>query len=383
MAHYAVIIIGGGTMGTAAAWELGKRGECALVLERFSHVHSMGSHSGQTRVIRHAYSEAPDYVPLVLRADDLWVELEAATGETIFHRTGVLEIDAGNADHAKRARESAERHGLDFEWIDAEEIRTRWPQFNVQDNWQAGFGARAGFLEIEPALNGMARLAREAGVEIREHETVAGWGASSSGAWVQTASERFTADHLIVAAGAWSDRVLSDLGLPLQVVRKTLWWIEVKHPERFTSDRFPVFMGDRPGLGLYGFPIHGRAGLKIANHLGGDPTTVDTVDRTTHSGEEDPIVEGARWLLGDEPTGGVVTSAVCLYTNTPDGHFIVDRHPDHANVAIGAGFSGHGFKFTPAIGERLVDLLFDPSAASMPILSVNRFQTVRASQIAE
>ena len=129
-------------MGTAAAWELAKRGEKALVLEQFSHVHTLGSHSGQTRVIRHAYSEDPDYVPFVLRADELWSQLVQASGEHFFHRVGVLELaPSANDAHAQRARESADAYKLDFEWIDADEIRRRWPQFAVANDWRAGFGS--------------------------------------------------------------------------------------------------------------------------------------------------------------------------------------------------------------------------------------------------
>lgn len=372
--HYSAIVLGGGTMGTAAAWELAKRGERALVLEQFPHVHTLGAHSGQTRVIRHAYSEAPDYVPFVLRADDLWVDLETASGDSFFHRAGVLELAAGTAEHAQRARESAVIHSLDFEWLPAAEIRKRWPQFNVQDDWEAGFGARAGFLEIEPALRAMARLAREAGVDIRENEPVSAWGASDSGVWVESENGRSTADRLIITAGAWSGKALASLGLRLQVVRKTLWWLDVKNPERFALGQLPVFMGERGEQGLYGFPIFGQPGLKIADHHGGEPTSVEIVDRTTRPGEERALIDGARWLFGaGQITGKVLKSAVCLYTNTPDGHFILDRHPEYANVAIGAGFSGHGFKFTPAVGEKLVELAFDPSATTLPILALNRF----------
>lgn len=382
MTHYSTIVLGGGTMGTSAAWELAKRGEKALVLEQFSHVHTLGSHSGQTRVIRHAYSEDPDYVPFVLRADELWVELEAASDETFFHRTGVLELaPTEDHGHAQRARESAAIHGIDFEWIDAREIRRRWPQFKVGDGWEAGFGARAGFLEIEPSLRAMGRLARESGVEIDENEPVVDWGASDSSVWVKTAAQTYAADRLIITAGAWSSRALRELGLPLQVVRKTLWWLEMRDPERFAPGRLPVFMADHEGMGLYGFPIYGQPGLKIANHLGGEPTSPDVAERTTRPDEEREIVAGAQWLFGsDQVTGNVLTSAVCLYTNTPDGHFIIDRHPGHPNVAIGAGFSGHGFKFTPAVGEHLVDLLFNPDAKPYPILSLARFQP---SEIAE
>lgn len=376
MTHYSVIVLGGGTMGTAAAWELAKRGEKALVLEQFSHVHAFGSHSGQTRVIRHAYSEDPDYVPFVLRADELWSELEQTSGEHFYHRVGVLELaPSANDAHALRARESAVVHGLDFEWIDANEIRKRWPQFAVEDDWQAGFGAQAGFLEVEPGLQAMARLARASGVEIRKNQAVSIWGASESGVWVDTADERQTADRLVITPGAWAGKLLADLNLPLQVMRKTLWWLEVRDPGQFAPDRLPVFMGSHGDAEFYGFPIYGQPGLKIADHHGGEPTTPESVERATRPGEAAPVVDGARWLFGPEQiTGNVVKSAVCLYTNTPDGHFIIDRHPNHANVVFGAGFSGHGFKFATAVGEHLVDLLFDPGATPYPILSLARFR---------
>lgn len=363
-------------MGTAAAWELAKRGEKALVLEQFSHVHALGSHSGQTRVIRHAYSEDPDYVPFVLRADELWSELEQASGERLFHRVGVLELaSSANDAHAQRARESAAVHGIDFDWLDADEIRQRWPQFAVEDDWQGGFGARAGFLEVEPSLRAMARLARQSGVEFREHSAATAWGATDAGVWIETADGRVTADRLVIAPGAWAGPLLAGLDLPLQVVRKTLWWLAVRDPEQFAPERLPVFMGTRGESEFYGFPIHGQPGLKIADHQGGEPTTPETVERETRSGEERPVVSGARWLFGNNAiTGEVVKSAVCLYTRTPDGHFIIDRHPDLANVAIAAGFSGHGFKFATAVGEHLIDLLFDPDARPYPILSLDRFR---------
>jgi monomeric sarcosine oxidase len=374
--HYSTIVLGGGTMGTAAAWELAKRGEKALVLERFSHVHTLGSHSGQTRVIRHAYSEDPDYVPFVLHADELWSELEQASGEHFFHRVGVLELaPSANDIHAQRARESAAVHGLDFDWLDAGEIRKRWPQFAVEDDWRGGFGARAGCLEVEPSLRAMARLARESGVEFREQTAASAWGATDSGVWVETADGPVTADRLVISPGAWAGALLADLDLPLQVIRKTLWWLAVREPERFAPDRLPVFMGSRGESEFYGFPISGQPGLKIADHHGGEPTTAETVERETRTGEEAPIVEGARWLFGNDAiTGEVVKSAVCLYTRTPDGHFIIDRHPDHANVVFAAGFSGHGFKFATAVGEHLIDLLSDPNARPYPILSLGRFR---------
>jgi monomeric sarcosine oxidase len=373
--HYSVIVIGGGTMGTAAAWELGKRGERAVVFEQFGHVHTQGAHSGQTRVIRHAYAEGAGYVPLVLRADELWERLEVEAGTKVLHRVGALELATGlGSDHAQRARASAAVYDVPFEWLDADEIRRRWPQFRIGDDWEAGFGERSGFLEVEPALRAMAASARNHGIEIREHEPVREWGTDGSAVWIQTSQGRHTADRLIATPGSWASRMLPDLHLPITVVRKTLFWLEVKDASRFDPDRFPVFIADRPGLEFYGFPIFRQPGLKCANHAGGQPTTPETVDRTVHPEEEPEVLDAAAWLFGPEQfTGRVLASAVCLYARTPDQDFVIDRHPEHANVVFGAGFSGHGFKFTPAIGELLVRLALDPHAETLPLFSARRF----------
>jgi monomeric sarcosine oxidase len=375
MDHYAVIVVGGGTMGTAAAWELGKRGERAVAFERFGHVHTMGAHGGQTRVIRHAYAEGAGYVPLVLRADDLWQQLEAESGTKVLYRVGALELSTGlGSDHAARARASAAANDLPFEWLDADEIRRRWPQFRVGDDWEAGFGRRSGFIDVEPALRAMAAAARRHGVEIREHEPVSAWGVDGQGVWVLTDHGRYTADRLIFTPGSWASQMLPELDLPITVVRKTLFWLEVKDPAWFDPVRFPVFIADRPGLEYYGFPIYGQPGLKCANHAGGQKTTADTVDRTVHPEEEQEIFGAADWLFGPEHfTGRVLANAVCLYARTPDEGFIIDRHPAHPNVVLGAGFSGHGFKFAPAVGELLVQLALDDRAETPPLFSVRRF----------
>jgi sarcosine oxidase len=378
VAHYSTIVLGGGTMGSAAAWQLGKRGERSVVLEQFGHVHDRGAHGGQTRVFRHAYAEDPDYVPFVLRADALWTELEAECGRKLLHRVGALELGhADGGDHAARARASAERYNLDFEWLGGDEISHRWPQFKIGEGWEGGFGASAGFLVVEPSLRAMAASARANGVEIREHEPVTDWGASSQGVWVETAAGRVSGDRLIITAGPWAWKVLAKAGIAFHVLRKTLWWMEVVEPERFGPECFPVFMAEKTGLGLYGFPIFGQPGLKYADHLGGEVTDPDHVLRVTTAAEAARMVEVGRWLFGDEAiTGRVLKSSVCMYAMTPDGHFVIDRLPDHPNVAIGAGFSGHGFKFATAVGEHLVDLLLDERARPMEILSLARFSSV-------
>ncbi|MDQ3044650.1 MAG: N-methyl-L-tryptophan oxidase [Chloroflexota bacterium] len=345
-------------MGSAAAWALARRGVKALVFERFNHVHSFGSHGGKTRVIRHAYAEGADYVPLVQRADHLWQELEAVSGQEILVRTGGLDLAAPGYSHAQSARISAEAHGLPHQMLGGEEVRRRWPQFAIGDEWQACFSPDAGFLRVEPALRSLAAQARENGVTILERDAVLDWGADERHAWVQTTSGMYQCDRLIVTAGAWTSRILAELRLPLTVLRKILWWFEVEDRAAFAPERFPVFIAESAGREIYGLPISDDSGLKLAAHSGGDPVSPDEVDRHVHPHEIDQVMPFASTILK-----GVyqvpVESAVCLYVMTPDSDFILDRHPDWSHVVLGAGFSGHGFKFAPAIGEHLVELALD------------------------
>ncbi|MGH2532526.1 MAG: N-methyl-L-tryptophan oxidase [Thermomicrobiales bacterium] len=375
MMHFSTIVIGGGTMGSGAAWELGKRGEKALVLEQFGHVHAMGSHGGLTRIIRHAYAEGADYIPLVRRADDLWVALEEAAGVKVLHRVGGLELAVPGHGHAERARDNAALHGVAFEWLDAAELMRRWPVYRVPEDWAAGYGPDSGFIDVERGLRALAARARAHGIEIREHEPVRSWGATDSGAWVETDQGRYTADRLIVTAGAWAGQMLADLGLPLTVRRKTIHWVEVAQPESFAPERFPVFIADSAAGELYGLPIFGRDGLKIGRHDGGDVTTPETVDREVAPKEAAGALGPARQIF-PAITGKVLSSAVCLYTLTPDGDFVIDRHPAWPHVVIAAGFSGHGFKFAPAIGEHLVDMAFHTDAMPFPMLALNRLKAL-------
>ncbi|HET7092598.1 MAG TPA: N-methyl-L-tryptophan oxidase, partial [Thermomicrobiales bacterium] len=294
---YDAIVIGCGTMGSAAAWELGKRGLRALALEQFPIPHTFGSHGGKTRVIRHAYAESPDYVPFVRRADQLWQELEGATDRQILVRCGGLELAAPGYGHAVRARAAAEEHGIPHEWLTPEEVHRRWPGVTVPGDWEALFSADAGFLLTEPAITAMADEARRLGVDIRESEPVIGWSADGAGVRVSTANGSYWADRLIVTAGAWSARLLADLGIPLEVRRKTLFWLAVADPAPYRPAAMPVFISDSPHGEIYGFPIFQHAGLKIANHAGGSPTTADQVERTVQPGEERDVAAAARLLF--------------------------------------------------------------------------------------
>jgi glycine/D-amino acid oxidase-like deaminating enzyme len=178
---YDVIVLGGGTMGIASAWYLAKHGKRALVIEQFDFVHDRGAHSGQTRIFRHAYAEGAEYIPLVMRAGELWGDLERETGTRILHRVGGLEMAAPGYLHARRARESAAQYHIDFQWLTPAEVRRNWPMIHIPDEWEAGFGPGAGFLDVEAALHGMVRCAQEGGVELIAHTPVTSWGASAQG----------------------------------------------------------------------------------------------------------------------------------------------------------------------------------------------------------
>ncbi len=369
--HVDAVVLGGGTMGSAVAWELGKRGRSAIVFEQFQHVHTLGAHGGDTRVFRHAYAESPDYVPLVRRADELWVALEEESGKRILERCGGLELSAPGHVHTRAARLSADEHGIPYEWLTPDEGRARWPQIAIPDDWDVLYSPVAGFLRTEPALRSMMAGATSRGVELRQHEPVTTWGADDACAWVETLSGRFTADRLYISAGPWVARALAQLGLPLHVRRKTLWWLGVEDPGAFAPDRFPVFISDAGQGENYGFPVIDEFGLKTADHSGGDHCDPDTVDRETTHAEAERLIRAIRELF-PLVNGDVRRSAVCMYAMTPDSHFIMDRHPDHQNVIIGGGFSGHGFKFAPAVGEFLVELGENPDARPIPILAIDR-----------
>lgn len=372
-----VIVLGGGTMGTAAAWALSTRGVSVLVLEQYGHIHTMGSHGGGTRIFRHAYAEGPEYVPLMFHADNLWCSIQDQLGTSILHRVGILEIDAPGFDHARRASESAEKNGIEFEWLDAAEIRKRWPAFNPPDDWAGGYSPIAGFLDVEAALSGLAAIAMRGDVTFRTNEPVLSWFADERGVAVETERGRYSAGKLIVTAGPWAGQVLAELGMPLTVVRKQNYWIDVDQPAFFRPEVFPVFATASEVGEVYGFPIFRRPGIKMAEHRGGDETTPLTVDRVARDEEAQSCIDLAA-LAMNGVTDRVLNGVICMYTRTPDDHFIVDRHPTAPNVIMAAGFSGHGFKFTPAIGEQLADLTLDAEAAPFVLFGIDRFAGVSA-----
>lgn len=370
--RFDVLIAGGGTMGTAAAWALSKRGFSVGVFEQFHHVHDLGSHGGHTRIFRHAYSEGADYVPLMRRADKLWVELQEETGLDIVHRVGILEMDGPNGVHAKQARDAGAAHDVPYEWMDAAEIRRRWPAFAPPDDWEGGYSNIAGFLMVEPGLRGMRELAERQHVTFFEHSPVERYGVDGDGAWLEANATRYEGNRLVIAGGSWTPTLLADLRLPLTVVRKVLSWLDVDDPAPFQPEAFPVFAADNGESEIYGFPIYGQPGLKVASHLGGAVTTPETIDRVAPGVESPALLECTSVLLPGV-SDRVLASSVCMYTRTPDEHFIIDRHPEHRQIVFAAGFSGHGYKFATEIGEHLADLALKHDAVPYEIFRYDRF----------
>ena len=375
--HTDAVVLGGGTMGTAAGWAIANRGHSVRVVEQFDHVHTLGSHGGITRIFRHAYAEGADYVPWALAADAEWHALQERTGSSIIHRIGCLDMAAPGNDHADLARSSAEKQDLDFEWITGKEIRERFPIWNTPDEWVACYTTQSGYIAVEPAMRALADEMRAAGGIIETNCRVNDW--SVDGGWVriETGLGAFTADKLIVTGGSWNVHLLEQLGLPLEVRRKPVMWFASEHPDMTTPDVFPCWIAEADGGHAYGLPQVEVPGIKAGMHSGGDIVDPETVDREVHVDDIEAEIGPFLRKYMNGISGELTRSAVCMYTMTPDEDFIIDRHPEHTNVALGAGFSGHGFKFAPVIGQHLAELILDETSEARPMFALQRFAHVR------
>ncbi len=376
MQAYDVIVIGTGGVGSATLATLARRGLRVLGIDRFDPPHDRGSSHGETRVIRQAYFEHPDYVPLLRIAYQLWRELEARSGNDLFFQCGLLEVGPSDGEVVPGVLRAASEHQLPVETLTANDVAKRWPALCVPDGLTAVFEPTAGYLLVEQCIAAMLVEAAEHGAELLPHCEVVSWQADAQGVEVQTQLGNYRAGALVVTAGAWSGSLLADLGVSLVPLRKGLFW----YPAAGVPDatKLPVFLYELDGRIPYGFPSLDGRRLKIAEHSGGTPV-VNLLDlpRSTEASEQ-PFVD--RFLAQCLPSasGPPLQYGTCLYTMTTDGHFIVDHHPLHRNVAFAAGLSGHGFKFTPVLGEALANLVTNRQAR-LPIefLSVGRFASKR------
>lgn len=375
---YDVIVLGLGGMGSSAAYHLAGRGHRVLGLERFGPAHSRGSSHGHSRVVRQAYFEDPSYVPLLLRAYELWERLEEETGRELLNLCGGLMIGRPESQVFKGSLASAREHGLPHDVLTAQEVRERFPVLNLHDGEMALYEKRAGWINPEATVQAHLDRAAVMGAELHYDEPVTGWSANREGVVVETAKGRYAAAKLVIAPGAWAPEVLADLGLPLQVERQILFWFEPREKlELFAPSRFPIYIFENEdGTQFYGFPSQpGVPGVKVAffrlAQIGFQQIcTPETIDRTVHPHEIDAMRSHLRERV-PALNGAFLDARTCFYTNTPDEHFVIANHPHHEQVTIACGFSGHGYKFASVVGEILADLcekgrtvlpitLFDP-----------------------
>jgi monomeric sarcosine oxidase len=381
-----VIVVGGGTMGLASAWALASRGAQVDVFERFGHVHDRGSHSGHTRVIRQAYHEGSAYVPLVQEADRLWLELGQAAGLDVLVRTGLLEF--GPPDHPefvasiRACRDNAVAHEI----VDADEAMRRWP-LAIPADWNACLTPSGGYLRVGPCFDAMRHAAEAAGARFHYGAAVRDVLRGPGGVGIALdGGTRQLGDRVVITAGAWLPTLLPEV-MPngtLARLRRMLLWLAPHDPAALAT--LPVWAAFEPAGFFYGFPNgdEGIAGLKIARHTTSSPTDddplvdPDAVDRELHDSDVEPVLAFVAARM-PAATGRVVAHRVCLYTVTPSWDFVIDRLPEDPRIVIAGGFSGHGFKFAPAIGRIVAGLALDRDAAALPDFTIARHRAALSS----
>ena len=363
---YDVIVVGLGGMGSAAAYHLAARGQQVLGLERHTPAHDKGSSHGGSRIVRQSYFEDPAYVPLLLRAYELWERLERDSGRDVLTLTGGLFIGREDTLTFAGSLRASQQWGLPHEVLTASDIRRRFPTFSPAEDELALYEGRAGFARPEATVAAHLLLAERAGAELHFGEPVLRWESTANGVRVTTGSATYEAGQLVVAPGAWAPQLLSDLGVSIEVERQVMHWFEpLGGVGPYLPDRHPIYIHeDREGTQIYGFPsIDGpERGVKVAFFRRGQACTPDTINRSVSGAEVDDMRAYTARLLPSLPVR-FLKAATCMYSNTPDQHFVIAKHPEHANVTVACGFSGHGFKFVPVVGEVLADLATTGSTA--------------------
>jgi sarcosine oxidase len=355
--RYDAIVVGVGSMGSAACMHLARRGLKTLGLERFDIPHTMGSHHGFTRIIRLAYYEHPSYVPLLRRAFELWQELEQGYGETLLHVTGTIDASGEDEIVFQGSLESCLLHDIPYEVLTGDELHARFPGYRLPSSHRALFQPDGGFLVPEACIVAHTLAAAEAGATIKAREGVLSWEAGPDGVTVTTDKGVYHADQLVLAAGAWMGKLIEGFDRLAVPERQVLGWFQPLVPAKFRPDTFPVFNLLVPEGRYYGFPVHGVPGFKIGryHHLD-EVVDPDDFDREP-SARDEAVLREATARYFPEAAGETVGLRACMFTNTPDEHFIIDRHPDHANVVVASPCSGHGFKFASVIGEIIAELV--------------------------
>ena len=346
-------------MGSAAAFHLTKRGCNVLGIDRFEPPHTMGSTHGESRIIREAYFEHPLYVPIVQRAYELWAELAEAYGQRLLVQTGGLMIGAPEGVVVTGARTSAETHRLRYEMLSANELRRRFPALNPSPQMVAVWEPRAGALFPELCVRAHLEQAARSGATLRYNEAVTEWSAASGGIEVRTTKETYSAKRLVISAGSWVKELVPEM--PVSVERQALVWFEPEEPKIFEAENCPIYLFERErGKYFYGFPNLGK-GVKVAIHHEGYRINPNSANRDVPREETEHVYEVVHPYL-PKLSDRVLSAVACLYTNMPDENFLIDWHPKQQRVLVCSPCSGHGFKFSAAIGEIVADLVLEGQA---------------------
>lgn len=376
--NFDVIVLGVGSMGSATCYYLAKQGYNVLGLEQFDIPHDQGSHAGQSRIIRKAYFEHPDYVPLLQRAYDNWKEIEAVSGAQIYFPTGLFYAGKPGETLIKGVRESAQKYNVRVESLSHAEATNRFSQFQIPQDYDILFEPDAGFVTPERAVLVYVDQAIRAGANIHVKEKTISWEKHGDTINVRTIKDSYTCSKLIITVGAWAGTLIPGLARQFKVTRQVIAWTNPEEWKPFELGEFPCWMIDddtKHGM-YYGFPVlpigkfGAPIGLKVAHHYPGLVSNPDAVNRIPDKEDEDNIIYAIRKFL---PKGYSSTHVLktCLYTNTPDENFIIDFLPENnKQVVIAAGFSGHGFKFISVVGEIMADLAMK-GKTELPIQFLN------------
>ena len=356
MPDYDAIVIGVGGMGSAAVYHLARRGLKVLGLEQYDIPNELGSSHGHSRMIRYTLQEHPSYVPLVRRAYELWHELENLARERLLVITGSVRAGPPDSRFFQGAKEACDVHDIPYEILTGTELNKRFPGYRFPEEVASVYQADGGFLIPERCIVNHVRAAEEAGAEVHSQETVLDWQPQGEGVTVRTDRDSYSAGRLVVTAGAWAAKLAPQVARYTAPERQVLGWFQPERPELFRPETFPVFGIWTEEGRYYGFPSYSVPGFKIgrAHHLQqqGDP---DLMDREVHAEDED-ILRQFTSRYFPLAAGPVLESKTCIFTNTPDEHFMIDVLPSLPQVSVAAGFSGHGFKFASVIGEIMADL---------------------------
>lgn len=372
-AAYDAIVVGLGAMGSAAAYHLAARGVRVLGLDRYAPPHPFGSSHGKSRIYRQAYYEAPAYVPLVRRAMALWRELEEASGQPLLTVTGGLCFGAPDTELVAGTLGSARAYGVRHEYLDAAEVHRRFPAFRLRDGQMAVYEPEAGLMAPEACVAAHLALARQRGAALHYDEPVRRWAPDGAGVRVETDRGSYRAGRLVITAGPWAGALLANLGVPLAVWRIVHVHFRPDDEARFGLGRCPWAMWEVPEGVYASFTALPGHGVKFGRHDIGEPTTPETIRREVAPAE----VAALRERLNDYlpgAAGAAMETVTCMYTMTPDHHWVIDRHPEYRQVVLACGFSGHGFKAASVVGEVLADLALEGRTAhDIGLFSLGRF----------